>query len=276
VSTDDAALLQAAQGGDRQALGTLLERYAPAITRFSVKMCRNPEDAQDVLQETLAAAARGLGDFRGDASLSTWLFTVARSFCIKKRRTSKHAPERIVPLEDAQGTVAAPAGTAPDEVAASRQAVEALEQALAALDPDQREVLLLRDVEGLAAKEAAAIVGISVGALKSRLHRARAELRTRMLPWLEPEAPPATQPSCPEIASVFSRYLEDDITPSECERMEAHVQGCASCRAACDSLRASLSLCRASAAEVPPDIQERVRRAIDELLATAQPDLARP
>ena len=75
--------MEAAQGGDGEALDALLRQYQPQIFRFGMKMCRDPEDAQDVLQETLLAAARTLHGFRGASSLSTWLYTIARSFCIK-------------------------------------------------------------------------------------------------------------------------------------------------------------------------------------------------
>ena len=87
------ALLERARLGDRQAIEELLARHQAQVYRFGLRMCRNPEDAEDVLQETLLAMARGVRDFRGASSISTWLYTIARSFCIKKRRTSKFAPK---------------------------------------------------------------------------------------------------------------------------------------------------------------------------------------
>src|SRR5581483_2651932 len=85
----DERLLADARAGDKQALETLLERHQAQVYRFGMKMCRNPEDAKDVLQETLLAMARSVRDFRGASSISTWLYTIARSFCIKKRKRSK-------------------------------------------------------------------------------------------------------------------------------------------------------------------------------------------
>src|SRR5512136_1442760 len=102
----DGELVAAAQRGDREALGKLLERHQAKVYRFGMRMCRAEEDAKDVLQETLIAAARTLPDFRGASTVSTWLYTIARSFCLKKRRTSKFAPERIESLE-AQGEASA-------------------------------------------------------------------------------------------------------------------------------------------------------------------------
>ncbi len=95
----DERLLAAARAGDKQALETLLERHQAQVYRFGMKMCRDPEDAKDVLQDTLFAMARGVRDFRAASSISTWLYTIARSFCIKKRRRSKFAPETERSLE---------------------------------------------------------------------------------------------------------------------------------------------------------------------------------
>src|SRR5215468_5144634 len=94
----DAQLLEALHRGDEHALETLLARHAPSIYRFGLKMCRDPEDAKDIVQDTLLAAARGIREFRGASSLSTWLYTVARSFCIKKRRGAP-PPDTVVSLD---------------------------------------------------------------------------------------------------------------------------------------------------------------------------------
>ena len=92
-SPSDQNLLAAARAGDRQALEALLERHEGRVYRFGMKMCRDPEDARDVLQDTLLAMARGIRDFRGASSLSTWLYTIARSFCIQKRRPTTSPPQ---------------------------------------------------------------------------------------------------------------------------------------------------------------------------------------
>src|SRR4051812_46387452 len=82
----DAELITDARAGDRAAIDELLTRYEPSIYRFGLRMCGDEEAAREVLQETLLAAFRHLSGFRGDATLSTWLFQIARSFCIKERR----------------------------------------------------------------------------------------------------------------------------------------------------------------------------------------------
>jgi RNA polymerase sigma-70 factor (ECF subfamily) len=177
----DEALLNAIRAGDDDALASLLARCAPQIYRFGVKMCRDTEDARDVLQETLLTAARRLREFRGESSLSTWLYAVARSFCVKMRRGSKGAAAReTVPLEHAEAAHTAAPGRGPDDAAADRELRSKLERAIAALDPASREVLVLRDVEGLTAPEVAEVLGVSVDAVKSRLHRARADVRAAL------------------------------------------------------------------------------------------------
>jgi len=266
-------LLDAARRGDADALEALLKDIQPRLYRFSLQMCGRTEDAQDVLQDTLFAAARTVQVFRGASSVSTWLYTIARRFCIKKRRRSVFAPN-VVSL-DADPAAARTVATSvpdPERTLADRELATALDAAVAALDRASREVLVLRDVEGLPADEVATITGLSVSAVKSRLHRARLAVRERLLPLLTPAAPPAnsaTAPErpCPDVLNLLSRHLEGEIAPETCAEMERHVAGCTRCRAACDSLRDTLRLCRTSPPpDVPEPIKESIRRGIRALL----------
>lgn len=265
------ALLEAAREGDAEALEALLKDIQPRVYRFSLKMCGRPEDAQDVLQETLFAAARTLRGFRGGSSVSTWLYTIARSFCIKKRRKSMFAPEVVSLDADPAAARAATAPTRdPERSLADRELSSALQSAIASLEPASREVLVLRDVEGLPADEVATITGLSVAAVKSRLHRARMAVRERLAPVLAPPAPPAVaapEGTCPDVVSLLSRHLEGEIGPETCAEMERHVAGCSRCGAACESLRETLRLCRSSPPpEVPESLKESIRRGIRALL----------
>src|SRR5689334_11245834 len=215
-SAEDHDLLERARAGDRVALEKLLERHQAQVYRFGMKMCRDPEDAKDVLQDTLLAMARGVRDFRGASSISTWLYTVARSFCIKKRRRSKFAPaeDRSLDTDVAPEarSLADPAKSA-DEVLAGRRVEQALEQAIDALEPMYREVLILRDVEGLTAPEVAEVLGVSVQAVKSRLHRARLSVRAHVAPLLEIPGDSSVAPgTCPDVLTLFSQHLEDEIS----------------------------------------------------------------
>ena len=109
-SSSDDELVAAARQGDSAALETLLVRYQPHLYRFGLRMCGNVEDAGDVAQESLISMARSVRDFRGDSSVSSWLYTIARRFCIKKRRRSKFAPTREESLDCPRRTLP---GTSP-------------------------------------------------------------------------------------------------------------------------------------------------------------------
>ncbi len=266
VADVEQELLAAARGGDRQALEKLLERYQGHVYRFGMKMCGDSEDAQDVLQETLLAVAKGVKDFRGASSMTTWLYTIARSFCIKRRRRSKFAPEREESGEGEELQRVADTQRGPDELLAGRQIEQVLDSAIRALEPMYREVLVLRDVEGLSAPEVADVLGISVEAVKSRLHRARVAVRERVAPALE-IAPAAPTPSCPDVVSLLSKHLEGEISPEVCAEMERHVASCPGCKGACDSLRQTLTMCkRLPAPEVPEKAKAEVRAAISRFL----------
>ncbi len=264
----DDHLLAAARAGDQHALETLLERHQAQVYRFGMKMCRDPEDAKDVLQETLLSMARSVRDFRGASSLSTWLYTIARSFCIKKRRRSKFAPDEERSLDSdvtAEAQHLADPGRHPDEALAGKQVEMALEQAIAALEPTYREVLLLRDAEGLTAPEVAEVLGLTPQAVKSRLHRARLLVRERIAPLLDVKPTlPAVPGTCPDVLMMFSRHLEDEISAELCAEMERHLESCGRCRGACDSLKRTLALCRTSgpSAEVPLAVRASVKKAL--------------
>lgn len=267
---DDEHLVAAARRGDREALEALVQRYQRRVYRFGLKMCGNVEDARDLVQESMLAMARAIRDFRGEASVSTWLFTIARRACIKKRRRSAFAPPREESMEalaaEPRGDVADPAPD-PERRAASREIERAVSAAIAALDEAHREVLVLRDVEGLSAPEVASVMGLSVDAVKSRLHRARVAVRQRLAPVLGmPAAGPAGD-RCRDVPMLFSRYLEGEIAPEVCAEMEQHLAGCPHCRGACETLKRTLALCRGSQLpDLPASLRASVRSAIRALL----------
>jgi RNA polymerase sigma-70 factor (ECF subfamily) len=190
---------------------------------------------------------------------------------MKRHRTSKFAPQALESLaevmREAHGV--ADVQRTPEDATAGEQVKSALQNAIAALDPMYREVLVLRDVEGLSAPEVAEIMGLSVEAVKSRLHRARVNVRAHIAPVLgipEPTTPAPEESGCPDIVDLFSKHLEGDISGSVCRSLEEHLRGCDRCRARCDSLRATLSLCSQSGDEVPPRVERSVRVALQRFL----------
>lgn len=172
IAGTQTVLLSAAQRGDAAALEALLAAHREIVFRYGLRYCRTTEDAEDAVQETLWAAARSIRKFRRTAAATTWLFAIVRNTCHRFLR--QHRGEQD--LADVLPTLASPHDLVEDQVAT--QQVEAiLAAAISKLDADHREVILLRDVQGFTAPEAAVRLSISVRALKSRLHRARLELR---------------------------------------------------------------------------------------------------
>ncbi len=264
-STTD-PVLEAAQRGDRRAMGTWLARHEDAIYRFALRMCRDEEAAKEVLQESLLAAAKNLGSFRGDAAPTTWLFTITRSFCGKQRRRRKGEPASYVPIDgdELQQRPLVDGARTPEASAEGRQLDQAITAAIDELEAPQRDVLVLRDVEGLSANEVAEVLGLTVEAVKSRLHRARVALRDRLAPLLEPGLAPS--PACPDLVPLFSRHLEGDLEPTTCADMERHLAGCPRCKGACDALRRTLARCASGLGTVPEDVRLEVRRAVQNFL----------
>jgi RNA polymerase sigma-70 factor (ECF subfamily) len=270
----DEDLLTAARAGDRNALEALLLQYQSKVYRFGMKMCRDPEDAKDVLQDTLLTMARTVRDFRGASSLSTWLYSIARSFCIKKRRRGRSTsavPLSIDTIVDREAANVAHPGPNPEEDLQSRQLEAVAAEAIAALAPMYREVLVLRDIEGLTAAQVAEALGVSANAVKSRLHRARLEVRKSLAPLLGlgPDEPDrGRRRMCPDVLRLFSRHLEGEISAEICAEMERHVERCGPCRDACASLQRTLALCRTlPAPEVPGPLQESIRDNLRTFLA---------
>ncbi|MBN2196591.1 MAG: sigma-70 family RNA polymerase sigma factor [Polyangiaceae bacterium] len=258
ASDEEAALIGAARTGDPEAVLALVDRYQAVVYRFGKRMCPTEEDAEDAVQETLVTAIQKLGDFRGDASFSSWLFTIVRSRCGRKQRAASRAPvlEPIELVDDRPR---------PDDLLNQAELRQALETALATIEPMYREVLLLRDVEGLTASEVAAALEITVPAVKSRLHRARSMLRDRVERMFPHRLPTPALPLAPgkDLGELLSQYLEGDLTAAQCVEIEARLKASPDCQGACSLLRRILGECRACGADKPPEaLALSVRNAI--------------
>jgi len=166
----DAELLAQAASGNEGAFEALVLRHREAVWRFACSLTRDTALAEDALQETFLAAWRGAAAFRGDGPALGWLLSIARNAVYRQFRTRASEPgqlESLSELGEAAGWGAAPD---PTEAYVSRDEVD---RALHGLGPEDRELLLLRDQEGLTNEACAALLGIGLPALKSRLHRAR-------------------------------------------------------------------------------------------------------
>jgi RNA polymerase sigma-70 factor, ECF subfamily len=184
----DGALIHRFKRGEEEAFEELFRRHADRIHGFSYRMCRHLEDAQDVLQETFLAAFHGLKHFKGKARITTWLYKIASRVCLKKRRKGKHEPRRELSLdewmpisEESEGPLQiADWSRSPFEDLQQKELRRVLDEAIASLPGEYRIVLVLRDMEGLSARETGRVLGISVTAVKSRLHRARLFVREKL------------------------------------------------------------------------------------------------
>lgn len=251
-------LISRAKSGDSLAMEQLLASVAPSLQRFGMVMCRNRTDAEDVLQDALFSIASHLPEFEGRSSFSSWAFALARSACSRKRRGLKNQPQ--VALDEALDS--AEPSASPEQRTSELELAQALSRALESLPEDYREVIVLRDVEDMTAPEASEALGISVEALKSRLHRARNALRQALRPILEP-APPPEATGCPDVLALWSRKLEGELSAFDCAQMERHLETCPSCSSACTALKAALLACRnVGSRVVTPEIQSIVKGAI--------------
>jgi RNA polymerase sigma-70 factor (ECF subfamily) len=172
--TDDAALLGAAAGGDAAAFAIFVRAHQEAARRH-LRAFTGHDDVEDALQEAFFAAWRAAGSFRGGASARGWLFTIARNAVrhLQRRRVDEPATLESLEVLAERGGWGAPA-TAEEEAAINARALVAA--AFARLPAGEREVLSLRELDGLSGEETAALLGVSLPAMKSRLHRARLHL----------------------------------------------------------------------------------------------------
>jgi RNA polymerase sigma-70 factor, ECF subfamily len=276
---EEKALVAAARDGDKRAMSRLLTLVSEPALRFGRGFCRDDDDAQEIMQDVLTSLVRSLPSFRGDAALSTWAYTVARHACMRRRRRRAHAPETIESIDAGDsagmGALEVPHTSAdPAHRFERRRMNELLEGAIATLPVSQREVLVLRDVEGLPAPEVGRILGLNQRAVKSRLHRARVALREALAPVLGRstvggERSQAAQlgrgRSCPDTARMVSRYLEGDLSASICATLSKHVASCPNCGEVCENLREVLGVCRAYGEKpLPGAVRAQVRTAIQE------------
>ena len=249
-------LIEAARGGDQGALMVLLERHRDAVYRFGMRMCSRPADAEDVVQETLLTAAHKLASFRGEAAFTSWLYAIARSACFRRRR----ADARTDAWDGAEPVDSSPH---PEEALSRQRLHSILERAVSSLEPSYREVLLLRDAEGLTAPETAAALDLSVAAVKSRLHRARQMLRDRIEGLVRPQPGVPPPPRCPDVVGWVSARVEEDLTPKACAELETRLAKCGDPAGEFDSLRRLLHACRETAGpEVPEKLKESIKLAL--------------
>jgi RNA polymerase sigma-70 factor (ECF subfamily) len=168
-----ATLVTAAQRGDVAALTALVSGSHPHVQRFAHSLCATPHDAEDAAQEALIILYRKIGTLRASGALASWMFRIVRNECLRRGRS-------LVRREPVDGYEPTPGPSAEEDVLLRLEA-ERVAAAVAALPAEQRQVLVMRDIQGLPGRTVAARLGLSTAAMKSRLHRARTAVRATLL-----------------------------------------------------------------------------------------------
>ncbi|HEU4369095.1 MAG TPA: sigma-70 family RNA polymerase sigma factor [Methylomirabilota bacterium] len=169
------------RAGEARAFEELVTAYQHRLFGVALRMLGSRAEAEDVAQETFLRAHRALGEFRGEARLGTWLYAIASRLCLNRLASAERRHVRSD--EDALLRLPAAGGDAATALERSELA-QALHQAIGALPEERRIVVVLRDLEGLAYEEIAEVLGVELNTVRSRLHRARLDLKAKLERWL--------------------------------------------------------------------------------------------
>jgi RNA polymerase sigma-70 factor, ECF subfamily len=179
VSADDLRLINACLDGDTAAFGVLVQRYQGRLYNTVYRLTENAEDAQDVVQDAFLHAYQSLDSFKGDSLFFTWLYRIAVNTAISLKRKRRV----VLSIDSARNGESGHEPVDPSEVTRPGHSVEREEQerrvrrALNALSPEHRVVLVMKDMEGQKYEDMAELLRVPIGTIRSRLHRARLELR---------------------------------------------------------------------------------------------------
>ncbi len=190
ASDDDRPLVSRAQSGDTAAFEALVRRYEGWVFTLALRLVGDRGEAEDMAQEVFLKAYRSLSRFRGAARFSTWLYAIASHHCLNHLRARRHRPEAGA-TKGSGGEALLAAELLPDGAPRADALLERADLArivqtgLSALTEDHRLILILRDIQGMPYEEIAETLRVEVGTVRSRLHRARAELRRQLAGHLE-------------------------------------------------------------------------------------------
>jgi len=182
VPSDEEKLIETAKKGDKKALAQLVKNYEQTVYNFSFKICRDRDKAENIMQETFYSMVKHLKQFDNKSKLSTWLYRIVANHCLMQARREKS--RHFVAIENDETLFeekyAVDYSRMPTKYTENEELKKILDEAISKLSPDYRMIFLLRDVEGLSTEETADAAGLSLSAVKSRLHRARAFLRNEL------------------------------------------------------------------------------------------------
>lgn len=189
---DERELIEAAQSGDTAAFDNLVRQYQEYLYRLMVRACHHPDDAEEVASEAFVRAYARLCQFEGRSSFVTWLGRIATNLCFRRREKAEVPTESLeerMHQEEGRPERTPPAPTpTPEQSALQAEMKRKIRAAVAELPEPDQTVLRLRDIEQFSAAETAEKTGLTVAAVKARLHRARARLRERLNTYFLEEA----------------------------------------------------------------------------------------
>lgn len=190
VEDQDRLLLTRAVAGDEQAFAALVNKYRNRIFNFAYRYCNDRQEAEDLTQEVFIKAYRNLAGFRGESKFSTWLFQITKNQAINRvrmlsRRMRFHMRSNVNSEgEDLIDRVASE-NPGQHELVQGREEQKVVQRAIQRLAPSFRVALILRDIEDLSYEEIGSILELPEGTVKSRIHRARSELKKLLIPYME-------------------------------------------------------------------------------------------
>ena len=177
-SISDVACVRRIQRGDTDAFEILVRRHEKVIFNLVYRMLGDYDDAAETAQEVFLSAYRAIGQFRGEASFSTWLYRIALNHATTRRKSTTSRQKRLVPIDGSDMVDDTQLG--PAETLEKKELRERVQRALNELEPEDAMVILLRDLQDIPYEDVARVLKIPVGTVKSRLHRARQALKARL------------------------------------------------------------------------------------------------
>ena len=173
-------VIRRVQHGDVDAFGLLVTAYEKNVYNVALQMLGNREDAQDIAQEAFLKAYNSLSSFRGDSKFSSWLYRIVSNLCLDFKRRQGRRPSSSLTVEDDDGENVqldiADESQSPETLLERKLTREAVRRGLAELPDEQRQILLLREIQGLSYEEIGEAMGLEAGTVKSRIFRARKKL----------------------------------------------------------------------------------------------------
>ena len=177
-SISDAEYVRRIQRGETESFEILVRRHEKAIFNLVYRMLGDYDDAAETAQEAFLSAYRAIGQFRGDANFSTWLYRIALNHATTRRKSTNTRQHRLVPLDGTE--LVSDVELGPAESLEKKEVRERVQRALNELEPEDAMIILLRDLQDIAYEDVARVLNIPVGTVKSRLHRARQALKARL------------------------------------------------------------------------------------------------